>query len=100
MFFMMICGNEEKVEIFEGFFVPELEWMISWVTFFFLQGVLVLDVIVAAKTKNSLCFILLRWRLALFHPVTRVDSRVARRSSSRGFKDRDLARSLPRIVDP
>lgn len=36
----MICGDEDEVETFEGFFILELEWMISWVTLFFLQGFL------------------------------------------------------------
>lgn len=36
----MIRRDEEEVEIFEGFFIPELEWIIPWVNIFFLQGVL------------------------------------------------------------
>jgi len=51
-FFVMICGNGEEVESFEGFFVPELEWMVLWVTPLLLRRVLAGIEDVAAEMKN------------------------------------------------
>lgn len=77
MFSMTVCRDDEKVEIFEGFFIPELEWMISWVTSFLFKELAGMANVVA-ETKNLLCFVPLRWRLDLLHPITRTDSRAFR----------------------
>lgn len=39
VFFMVICGSEEEIELFEGFFISGSEWMVRWVTFVSFQGV-------------------------------------------------------------
>lgn len=77
VFSMTVCRDDEKVEIFEGFFIPELEWMISWVTSFLFKELAGMANVVA-ETKNLLCFVPLRWRLDLLHPITRTDSRAFR----------------------
>jgi len=59
---MVIFGNEEEIELFEGFFlfIFGSEWVARWVTFVSFQGVSADIVGAAAETKNSLCFTLLR----------------------------------------
>jgi len=100
VFFKVIYGDEEEVELFGSLFLSGLEQMVRCVTFVSFRGVSVVIVDVAAKTKISPCFNPLRRRLDSFRPVTRVGPRVAERSFDRVFKDEYLARSLPRIVDP
>lgn len=39
VFFMVICGSEEEIEFFEGFFISGLKWMTRGMTVVFLQEV-------------------------------------------------------------
>jgi len=55
VYFVMICGSEEEIELFQGSFVSESKWMIWWVTFVSFRGVLVDIVGVTIETKNSFC---------------------------------------------
>jgi len=48
---------KKKLRFFEGFFIPELEWLILWATLVLLQGFLAVTVDVVVEAKNSLCFV-------------------------------------------
>jgi hypothetical protein len=80
----MVCGGEEEIELFEGFCVPELEWMILWVILVFIPKSFGMNDpelewmilwVILWMILNSPCFSLLRGRLASFCLVTRVGPR-------------------------
>lgn len=56
VFFMVICGSEEEIELFDGFSTSGLEWMTRDVTVVILQEASVTIADVAVETKNSPCY--------------------------------------------
>lgn len=54
-------------------------WVFFFIVCFDFEKMMLVIVDVVAEMKNSPCFVPLRWRITLFHPVIRVDSRATGR---------------------